>query len=73
MSINYEATYNQGIEAGERLYARSPNCLPPQLRKEAEVETAMQDLPMVLQAHFKDGLIAGYEAMRPKTAEKRQS
>lgn len=75
MSINYQLTYSQGFDAGQRLYARSPNYRVAELRKEADAETAKQDLPMVLQVHYKDGIIAGYQAKRQEgnTEQKRQS
>lgn len=60
MSINYQLTYNQGYEAGQRFYARTPDYRPAELRRIAEQESARQDLPMVLHVHYRDGFIDGY-------------
>ena len=60
MSINYQLLYNQGYEAGQRLYASSPNYRLAELRHIAEREAAKQGLSLILRVHFKDGFLAGY-------------
>ncbi len=69
MSINYQLTFNQGYEAGQRLYARFPSYRVAQLREEAEREADRQDLPMIMRVHYKDGLIAGYKPKQESETE----
>lgn len=75
MSINYQLPYNQGFDAGQRLYAKSPNYRPAELRAIAREEADKQDLAMILRTHYKDGFIAGYGPTKQqgKTVEERHS
>lgn len=74
MSINYQLPYNQGFDAGQRLYANSPNYRPAELRAIAREEADKQDLAMILRTHYKDGFIAGYGPKQEgNTVEERHS
>lgn len=74
MSINYQLPYNQGYEAGQRLYANSPNYRPAELRAIAREEADKQDLAMILRTHYRDGFVAGYGPKQGgNTEQKKQS
>ncbi len=70
--------YKLGYSAGERLYQISQHYQQAELRRIARQETSKADLPLTMQSHYKDGLLAGYEAKKQETdssgneSEKRQ-
>lgn len=58
--------YEQGYKDGQRLYSESQTYQPSDLRRIANKEIAEADkkqdtaIPMTMQVHYRDGVIAGY-------------
>lgn len=58
--LTAQGYYNLGYTAGQQFYQREPEHQPTELHRIAQRETEMQDLPMVMQAQYRDGFVAGY-------------
>lgn len=62
--INPQSYYNLGFEAGKKLYDQSREYEESTLRNIANREIAKATIPMTMQIHYRDGLLAGYEAAK---------
>lgn len=74
-TLNAQGYYDLGYAAGQQFYAHEPEHKQAELYKIAQQQAVHQGLPMVMQAQFKDGFIAGYGPAKQEgdTAQKRQS
>jgi len=78
MITSPQGYYEQGYKDGQQLYSQSQTYQQSDLRRIVSQNiaraTATQDtaIPMTMQAHYEDGLLAGYKDAG-KLAEKRQT
>jgi hypothetical protein len=83
MITSAQGYYDLGYREGQHLYSQSPMYQQSDLHKIANQNIAAKSttsddaIPMVMQAQYRDGLIAGYEAMKKNSTynkiEKRQA